>query len=97
MIYKVNTLLMKLKKIDDKTKKNSTDILGLESRLKQKEDTMNDLEREASFFGEVIIIINNLTFFLSQSLTHLTKVVDQLVLGYQQEFTTIVKTLIYFL
>ena len=97
MIYKVNTLLMKLKKIDDKTKKNSTDILGLESRLKQKEDTLNDLEREASFFGEVIIIINNLTFFLSQSLTHLTKVVDQLVLGYQQEFTTIVKTLIYFL
>ena len=97
MIYKVNTLLMKLKKIDDKTKKNSTDILGFESRLKQKEDTLNDLEREASFLGEVIIIINNLTFFLSQSLTHLTKVVDQLVLGYQQEFTTIVKTLIYFL
>ena len=38
------------KEIDDKTKKNSTDILGFESRLKQKEDTLNDLERETSFF-----------------------------------------------
>ena len=49
-----------VKKIDDKTKKNSPDILGLESRLKQKEDTLNDLEREASFFREIIIITNSL-------------------------------------
>ena len=33
-----------------KSKKNSTDILGLESRLRQKEDTLNDLERQTSFF-----------------------------------------------
>ena len=39
-----------VKKVDDKVSKNSTDILGFESRLKQKEDTLNDLEREASFF-----------------------------------------------
>ena len=39
-----------LEKIDDKTKKNSTDILTYESRLRQKEDTLNDLERDASFF-----------------------------------------------
>ena len=39
-----------VKKVDDKVTKNSTDILGFESRLKQKEDTLNDLEREASFF-----------------------------------------------
>ena len=39
-----------VKKVDDKVSKNITDILGLESRLKQKEDTLNDLEREASFF-----------------------------------------------
>ena len=38
-----------VKKVDDKVKKNSTDILSFESRLKQKEDTLNDLEREASF------------------------------------------------
>ena len=40
-----------VKKIDDKVSKNSTDILGFESRLKQKEDNLNDLEREASFFS----------------------------------------------
>ena len=38
-----------VKRIDDKTKKNSTDILRFEIRLKQKEDTLNDLESEASF------------------------------------------------
>ena len=38
-----------VKKVDDKVTKNSTDILCFESRLKQKEDTLNDLEREASF------------------------------------------------
>ena len=41
---------IKSKKIDDKTKKNSTNILGFENRLKQKEDALNDFEREASFF-----------------------------------------------
>ena len=39
-----------VKKVDDKVAKNSTDILGFESRLTQKEDTLNDLKREASFF-----------------------------------------------
>ena len=38
-----------VKTIDDKTKKNSTDILGFDGRLKQKEDTLNHLERVASF------------------------------------------------
>ena len=38
-----------VKTIDDKTKKNSIDILGLESRLKQKEDTINGNERGLSF------------------------------------------------
>ena len=40
----------KVKKVDDKVTKNSTDSLAFESRLKQKEHTLNDLEREASFF-----------------------------------------------
>ena len=39
-----------VKNVDDKVTKNSTGILGFESRLKQKEDTLNGLEREASFF-----------------------------------------------
>ena len=38
-----------VKKIDDKTKKNASDILGFESRLKQKEDTINENERGLSF------------------------------------------------
>ena len=40
-----------VKKVDDKVSKNSTDILGFESRLRQKEDSLNDLERETSFFS----------------------------------------------
>ena len=35
-----------VKTIDDKTKKNSSDILSLESRLKQKEDIADELQRE---------------------------------------------------
>ena len=37
-----------VKTIDDKTKKNSSDILGLEGRLKQ-EDIINENERGLSF------------------------------------------------
>ena len=35
-----------VKTIDDKTKKNASDILGLESRLKQKKDIVDELQRE---------------------------------------------------
>ena len=35
-----------VKTIDDKTKKNSSDILGLESRLKQKKDIVDEVQRE---------------------------------------------------
>ena len=38
------------KKVDDEVGKNSSDILLYESRLKQKEDITNDLERDASYF-----------------------------------------------
>ena len=38
------------KKVDDKITKNSSGILGFESRLKQKEDLTTELERNASFF-----------------------------------------------
>ena len=39
-----------IKKVDDKLKKNSSDILGYKSGSKQKEDLINDLERHAYFF-----------------------------------------------
>ena len=51
-----------VKKVDNKTEKNNSDILGFKSRLKQKENTLNSLERESSF-----------TFFLNGSLNHIKK------------------------
>ena len=38
-----------VKKVHDKTKKNASDILAFESRLKQKEDIVDDSQREDSF------------------------------------------------
>ena len=38
-----------VKKVDDKAKKNASDILGFGNRLKQKEDTVNENERGISF------------------------------------------------
>ena len=38
-----------VKTIDDKTKKKASDILGFESRLKQKEDIVDEKQREISF------------------------------------------------
>ena len=38
-----------VKKVDDKTKKNASDILGFESRLKQREDIVDEVQRENSF------------------------------------------------
>ena len=49
-----------VKKIDDKTKKNASNILGFESRLKQKEDTVNENERGLSF-------TRGLFYYLQQS------------------------------
>ena len=46
---KIQHIANEVKKVDNKVSKNSTDILGFESRIKQKEDTLNHLEREASF------------------------------------------------
>ena len=35
--------------IDNKTKNNASDVLALENKLQQKEDTINENERELSF------------------------------------------------
>ena len=40
-----------LKHVDDKVGKNSSDILSYESRVKQKEDKLHDLEIYASSLG----------------------------------------------
>ena len=65
---------MKLKTFMIKFTKNSSDILGFESRLKQKEDLTTELEREASFFlEEIIIIINKVIYSTNQKHTLLNK------------------------
>ena len=46
---KIQHIATEVKTIDDKTKKNSSDILSFESRLKQKEDIINQNERGLSF------------------------------------------------
>ena len=38
-----------VKKVDDKAKKNASDILGFENRLKQKEDIVDENQRGLSF------------------------------------------------
>ena len=42
-----------VKKVDDKAKKNASDILGFENRFKQKEDTVHENERGLSFYRGV--------------------------------------------
>ena len=75
-----------VKKVDDKVTKNSTDILGFESRLKQKEDTLNDLEREASFFrgnyyfNQQSYLFMNLRHFLLNKLVVVERIGNQLEL-----------------
>ena len=39
-------IVTEVKSIDDKTKKNASDILAFESRLKQKEDIIDDVQRD---------------------------------------------------
>ena len=43
---KSHHIATEVKTIDDKTKKNASDILGFESRLKQKEDIVDEVQRE---------------------------------------------------
>ena len=46
---KAQHIAAEVKKIDDKTKKNACDILSFETRLKQKEDIVDENQRELSF------------------------------------------------
>ena len=45
---KSQDIATEVKTIDDKTKKNASDILGLKSRLKQKEDIVDEVQRETA-------------------------------------------------
>ena len=43
---KIQHIVNEVKTIDNKTKKNPSDVLGFESRLKQKEDIVDEVQRE---------------------------------------------------
>ena len=89
---KIQHIADEVKKIVDKITKNSTDILRFESRLKQKEDSLNDLEREASFFRGSYYY-NQQSYFLSESNSKSFNKSG----GYQQEFIMTIKILTCFL
>ena len=46
---KAQNIATEVKAIDDKTKKNASDILGFENRLKQKEDIVDEVQRIKCF------------------------------------------------
>ena len=46
---KAQHIANEVKTIDDKTKKNASNILAFESRLKQKEDIVDEVQKEISF------------------------------------------------
>ena len=46
--------------IDNKTKKNASDILALENKLTQKEDIIEENERELSIFRGFSFIFNKI-------------------------------------
>ena len=46
------TFEFEFKKVDDKTNTNTSRVLAYEHKLKQKEDTINDLERDAPYFRD---------------------------------------------
>ena len=46
---KAQHIANEVKTIDDKTKKNASDILGFEKRLKQKEDIVDENQKKLSF------------------------------------------------
>ena len=55
---KAEHISTEVKKIDDKTRKNASDILGFENRLKQKEDIVNENERVISFIRGFFVYID---------------------------------------
>ena len=55
---KAQHISTEVKKIDDKTRKNASNILAFENRLKQKEDIVNENERGISFIRGFFIYID---------------------------------------
>ena len=85
-----------VKKVDDKVKKNVTDILNTKTSLEHNKSVIDDLEREASF-TRGFYYYNQQPFFLSQSLNHSLEMGELFMHEYQQEFIMTVIILACFL
>ena len=55
---KAQHIATEVKKVDDKTRKNASDVLGFENKLKQKEDIVNENERVISFIRGFFVYID---------------------------------------
>ena len=56
---KAQHIATEVKKIDDETRKNASDVLGFENKLKQKEDIANENERVISFIRGFFVYIDH--------------------------------------
>ena len=70
-----------VKTIDDKTKKNASDILGFESRLKQKEDIVDEVQRENALTSGRDYYLDKM--YLLYECIHLNTLIIKLIYGNQ--------------
>ena len=99
MISRLNELksqhiATEVKTIDDKTKKNSSDILGLEGRLKQKEDTINENERGLNFNTGFFYYLQKSKFVYENLVRLILLIVKKYRNGNQQVFLIMLLVLI---
>ena len=76
--------------IDDKTKKNASDILTLENKLQQKADTINENEKGLSFNRGRFFYIDQSYLVYDCKLVHLILLLIKYLHGNQQVFLIIV-------
>ena len=72
-----------VKTIDNKTKKNASDILGFESRLKQKEDIVDEVQRENALTSVRDYYLDKCIYCMNVKLFHLNTLVIKLIYGNQ--------------
>ena len=68
---KIQHITTEVKTADDKTKKSASDILGFESRLKQKEDIVDEVQRENTltcgrdyYLDKMYLFCTNVSLFI---------------------------------
>ena len=90
---KSHHIATEVKTIDDKTKKNTSDILGFESRLKQKEDIVDEVQREISFNRGFFYYLQR-SYLVYECKIHLILVMETYQSGNQRVFLIIQMILI---